>query len=116
MYHPAPPYYGTTTAKLLQQKLSFLLTISAFFRPSDLAHIPFSSYSVCASGGCFTFQVVSPKETSKKRRIIKPFTIHTHQNDTELCPVECFKALQMHPSLAARPEGFHLSVKSHLVS
>ena len=90
--------------------------MAAFLRPSDLARIPFSSCSVRASDGCFTFQVVSPKETRKKRRIIKPFTVHPHQDDIELCPVECFKALQMHPSLAARPERSQLFVKSHLIS
>ncbi|KAG1080999.1 hypothetical protein G6F42_023122 [Rhizopus arrhizus] len=61
------------------------------------------------------FQVVAPKETRGKRRIIKPFTVHPHASDVELCPVQCFKALRDHPGLASRPSGAQLFVKSHLI-
>ncbi|CAO0803490.1 unnamed protein product [Mucor circinelloides] len=61
------------------------------------------------------FQVVAPKETRGKRRIIKPFTVHPHASDVELCPVQCFKALRDHPGLASRPSGSQLFVKSHLI-
>ncbi|KAG1611471.1 hypothetical protein G6F45_013101 [Rhizopus arrhizus] len=40
----------STTVKLLQQKLVFLLAMAAFLRPSDLARIPFASCSILDSG------------------------------------------------------------------
>ena len=110
------PSRSTTSIKLLQQKLAFLLSMAAFLRPSDLARIPFSSCNIRAADGCLTFQVVSPKETRNKRRIIKPFTIHPHKSNIELCPVHCFTALRDHPSLASRPADSHLFVKSHIIS
>ncbi|CEP10240.1 hypothetical protein [Parasitella parasitica] len=33
----------------------------------------------------------------------------------ELCPVQCFKAIRDHPSLASRPPGSQLFVKSNLI-
>lgn len=105
---------ATTSIKQLQQKLAFLLAMAAFLRPSDLARIPYSSCSILDTG-CLTFNVVAPKETRGKRRIIKPFTIHPHASDVELCPVHCFKALRDHPGLAARPSGSQLFVKSNLI-
>lgn len=105
---------ATTSIKQLQQKLAFLLAMAAFLRPSDLARIPYSSCSILDTG-CLTFNVVAPKETRGKRRIIKPFTIHPHASDVELCPVQCFKALRDHPGLAARPSGSQLFVKSNLI-
>ncbi|KAK4514797.1 uncharacterized protein ATC70_002402 [Mucor velutinosus] len=104
----------TISIKLLQQKLVFLLAMAAFLRPSDLARIPYHSCSITDTG-CLTLQVVAPKETRRKRRIIKPFTIHPHASDIELCPVQCFKALRAHPGLASRPPGSQLFVKSHLI-
>ncbi|KAK4514699.1 uncharacterized protein ATC70_002301 [Mucor velutinosus] len=65
--------------------------------------------------GCLTLQVVAPKENRRKRRIIKPFTIHPHTSDIELCPVQGFKALHDHSGLASRPPGSQLFVKSHLI-
>ncbi|CEP18503.1 hypothetical protein [Parasitella parasitica] len=72
---------STTSIKLLQQKLAFLLAMAAFLRPSDLARIPYVSCSI-TDGGCFNFNVVAPKETRNKRRIIKSFKIHPH-----VCPM-----------------------------
>ncbi|KAG1135094.1 hypothetical protein G6F38_013055 [Rhizopus arrhizus] len=106
------PSRSTTLLQLLQQKLAFLLAMSAFLRPSDLARIPFASCGISTSG-CLLFQVVAPKETRKKRRIIKPFTVHPHASDNELCPVKCFKALRDHPALRSRREGSPLFVKSN---
>ncbi|CEP09372.1 hypothetical protein, partial, partial [Parasitella parasitica] len=104
----------TTHIKLLQQKLTFLLAMAAFLRPSDLARIPFDSCSI-TEDGCLSFSVVAPKETRKKRRIIKPFKVHPHASDVELCPVECFKALRDHPGLVSRLPGSKLFVKSHII-
>lgn len=91
---------SSTNLKLLQQKLAFLLAMAAFLRSSDLARIPFTSCQVL-DNGCLLFQVVAPKETRKKRRIIKPFTVHPHTSDIELCPVKCFEAIRNHPDLVA---------------
>ncbi|KAG2202100.1 hypothetical protein INT46_007367 [Mucor plumbeus] len=85
--------------------------MAAFLRPSDLARVPFSSRDILTSNGCLQFHVVAPKETRKKHRIIKPFTIHQHANDLELCPIQCFKALRDHPDFQTRPTNFHLFVK-----
>ncbi|KAL9536413.1 hypothetical protein MBANPS3_012665, partial [Mucor bainieri] len=104
----------STSIKLLQQKLAFLLAFTAFLRPSDLARIPFDSCSITDTGR-LTFHVVAPKETRGKRRIIKPFTVHPHATDVELCPVQCFQALRDHPGLASRPPGSKLFVHSHCV-
>ena len=104
----------TTSIKLLQQKLVFLLAMAAFLRPSDLARIPYESCSI-NDADCLTFKVVAPKETRRKRRIIKPFTVHPHASDAELCPVQCFKALRDHPGLASRSPGSQLFVKSHII-
>ncbi|KAG0804514.1 hypothetical protein G6F57_014550 [Rhizopus arrhizus] len=112
-YARSIPSQSGTSVKLLQQKLAFLLAMAAFLRPSDLARIPFSSCEVRESDGCLKFQVVSPKETCKKRRIIKPFTVHPHTRDQELCPVQCFIALRDHPGLQARPENSTLFIKSN---
>lgn len=106
---------STTSLKSLQQKLAFLLSMAAFLRPSDLARIPFSSCNIRPDGS-LTFQVVAPKETRKKRRIIKSFTVHPHNTDIELCPVRCFSALRDHSSLASRSVDSHLFVKSHIPS
>ncbi|KAL7311792.1 hypothetical protein PS15m_009512 [Mucor circinelloides] len=90
--------------------------MAAFLRPSDLARIPFSSCTVDSNSGCLKFHVVSPKETRSKRRIIKPFTIHPHATDVELCPVKCFLVfLRDHPTLQARPRDSQLFVKSNNV-
>jgi hypothetical protein len=110
------PSRSSTSLKLLQQKLAFLLAMAAFLRPSDLARIPYSSCNVRPTDGCLNFTVVSPKETRRKRRIIKPFTIHPHSTDIELCPVECFKALQGHPELRPRPQDSQLFIKSNNIS
>ncbi|KAF1801995.1 hypothetical protein FB192DRAFT_1471656 [Mucor lusitanicus] len=105
----------TTSIKLLQQKLVFLLAMSSFLRPSDLARIPFASCTITDTGR-LTFQVVAPKETRGRRRIIKPCTVHPHASDIELCLVQCFKALRDHPGLASRPSGSQLFVKSHIIT
>jgi hypothetical protein len=62
-----------------------------------------------------TFVVNDPTKKRKKRRIIKPFIIHPHSSDVELCPVQCFKAIKDHPSLSTRPTGSNLFVKSNLI-
>ncbi|KAG1143706.1 hypothetical protein G6F37_006510 [Rhizopus arrhizus] len=112
-YARSIPSQPDTSIKLLQQKLAFLLAMVAFLRPSDLAQIPFSSCEVHESDGYLKFQVVSPKETRKKRRIVKPFTVHPHTRDQELCPVQCFKALRDHPDLQAHPTNSTLFIKSN---
>ncbi|CEP07625.1 hypothetical protein [Parasitella parasitica] len=86
--------------------------MAAFLRSSDLTRIPFDSCTISDSG-CLTFQVVAPKETSGKRRIIKPFMIRPHAIDPELCPVQCFKAIRDHPGLAMRPSNSQLFVHSN---
>lgn len=105
---------SSTKVKLLQQKVTFLLAITAFLRPSDLVRISFASCSILDNGRLH-FQVVAPKETRGKRRIIKPFTVHPHTEDFELCPIQCFKALRDHPALQARPANSNLFVKSNSV-
>lgn len=42
-YACTTPSRSTTSVKLLQQKLAFLLSMAAFLRPSDLDCVPFSS-------------------------------------------------------------------------
>ncbi|KAG0780590.1 hypothetical protein G6F16_012240 [Rhizopus arrhizus] len=106
---------SSTDVKLLQQKLAFLLAMAAFLRPSDMARIPFTSCSI-SENGCLLLQVVAPKETRGKRRIIKPFSVHPHAEDLELCPVQCFKALRDHPALQARPTHSNLFVKSNKIN
>ncbi|EIE80629.1 hypothetical protein G6F46_012721 [Rhizopus delemar] len=88
-YARSIPSQSGTSVKLWQQKLAFLLAMAAFLRPSDLARIPFSSCEVRESDGCLKFQVVSPKETRKKR------------------------PLRDHPDLQARPENSTLFIKSN---
>ncbi|KAG0780610.1 hypothetical protein G6F19_012047 [Rhizopus arrhizus] len=112
VYARTIPSRSTTPLQVLQQKLAFLLAMSAFLRPSDLARIPFASCGISTSGRLL-FQVVAPKETRKKHRIIKPFIVHPHARDNELCPVQCFKALRDHPAMRSRREDFLLFVKSN---
>ncbi|KAG2207790.1 hypothetical protein INT46_001981 [Mucor plumbeus] len=88
------PSLSTTLVKQLQQKLAFLQDMAAFVRPSDLVRTPFESCKVREFDGCLTLVVNAPKEKQKKRRIIKPFTIHPHNSDVEICPLQCFKALK----------------------
>lgn len=111
-YARSIPSRPTTSAKKLLQKLAFLLAMAAFLRPSDLARIPYSSCSILGSGG-LRFQVVAPKETRAKRRIIKPFTVHPHASDIELCPMECFRAVSSHPVRVNRPTSAQLFVNSN---
>ncbi|KAG2215915.1 hypothetical protein INT46_004171 [Mucor plumbeus] len=89
--------------------------MAAFLRPSDLARIPFESCKFREFDGCFAFVVNAPKEKQKKRRIIKPFRIHPHNSDVEICLVQCFKALKDHPVLSTRPTGSNLFVNSNLI-
>jgi len=89
--------------------------MAAILRPSDLARIPYASCSISDNRCRLVFQVLAPKETRGKCRIIKPFTVHPHASDEELCPVKCFKALRDHPGLTSRPPGSQLFVKSHLI-
>ncbi|KAG0752082.1 hypothetical protein G6F24_013815 [Rhizopus arrhizus] len=103
----------TTDLGSLQKKLAFLLAMTAFLRPSDLARIPYASCRVNSDDGCLLFQVVSPKETRNGRRIIKPFRVHPYPKNVERCPVRCFLALRDHPTLAHRPLGSQLFVKSN---
>jgi hypothetical protein len=89
-----------------------LLAMAVFLRPSDLVRIPFSSCEFPESDSCLKFQVVSPKETRKKRRIIRRFTVHPYTSDQGLCRVQYFKALRDHPDLQARPANSQLFIKS----
>lgn len=114
-YARSIPSKPSTAFGALQQKLSFLLAMVAFLRPSDLARIPYSSCTVRPMDGCLLFQVVSPKETRKRRKIIKPYTIHPHATDPELCPVVCFLALRNHPQVPSRPIDSLLFVKPSLL-
>ena len=103
---------GSTTVYRLQIKLAFLLSMAAFLRPSDLERIPFGSCSVDRSTGALTFSVVAPKEKRKGRRIIKPYTIHPHRDNPELCPVQCFLAIRDHPHLTGRSRDTALFINS----
>ncbi|KAI8891065.1 hypothetical protein K501DRAFT_236046 [Backusella circina FSU 941] len=89
--------------------------MAAFLRPSYLARIPFASCSILDNGRLH-FQVVAPKETRGKRRIIKPFTVHPHIEDVELCPIQCFKILRDHPDLLPRRANSPLFIKSNNVN
>ncbi|KAK4518491.1 uncharacterized protein ATC70_008709 [Mucor velutinosus] len=84
----------------------------AFLRPSDLARTPYNSCFITDTG-CLTLQAVALKETRRKRRIIKPCTIHPHASDMEVCPVQGFKALRNHPGLASRPPDSQFFVKPY---
>ena len=86
----------------LQPKLAFLLGLSGFMRPSDLARISLLSASVDSNSQCLTFNVIAPKERRGGVRIIKPFLFHSHQ-DSRLCPVQCFQAVKHHPRAQTRP-------------
>jgi hypothetical protein len=109
------PSSVSTSPQQLQQKLAFLLAMAAFMRPSDLARIPFASCRISDSGNLL-LQVVAPKETRKKRRIIKPYTIHPHRSEQSLCPVECFRVLSLHPAFSTRPANSNLFVRSNNVN
>ncbi|KAG2189636.1 hypothetical protein INT46_005487 [Mucor plumbeus] len=68
------------------------------------------------SGGCLAFVVNAPKEKRKKRRIIKPFTIHPDSSDVELCPIQFFKASKNHSALLTKYIGSNLFViQSNLI-
>ncbi|KAI8971089.1 hypothetical protein BDB01DRAFT_812211 [Pilobolus umbonatus] len=86
----------------LQPKLFFLLGLSGFMRPSDLARISLLSASVDSNSQCLTFNVVAPKERRGGVRITKPFLFDSHQ-DSRLCPVQCFQAVKHHPRAQTRP-------------
>ncbi|KAG0977719.1 hypothetical protein G6F28_012327 [Rhizopus arrhizus] len=112
VYARSIPSCFSTSVSLLQQKLAFLLAMAAFLRPSDLARIPFDSCKVTPSDGCLHFKVVSPKERRKKRKIVKDFRVHPHQ-DKELCPAFCFTILKDHPRLQGRTRHSALFVKAN---
>jgi hypothetical protein len=81
---------NTITFATLQSKLSFLLGIVCFLRPSDLHRIPLSSVSVSA-GSTLLFEVHCPKEKERQRRhIIKSFQINA-RIDPRLCPIHTFQ-------------------------
>ncbi|CEP13937.1 hypothetical protein [Parasitella parasitica] len=106
---------STSRVKLLQQKLAFLIAMTAFLHPSDLVRISFASCIILDSGR-LRIEVVSPKKTRRKRRIVKPFTLHPHAEDCELCPIQCFKAIRDYPALQARPWDANLFVRSNLIT
>lgn len=105
----------STSVSLLQKKLAFLLAMAAFLRPSDLARIPFDSCKVDPSDDCMHFKAASPKERRKKRRIIKDFRVHPHQ-DKELCPIFCFLVLRDHPWMNGGARHSTLFVKANNVA
>jgi hypothetical protein len=115
VYARSIPSCFSTSISLLQQKLAFLLAMAAFLRPSDLARIPFDSCKVTPSDGCLHFKVVSPKERRKKRKIVKDFRVHPHQ-DKELCPGFCFTILKDHPRLQGRTRHSALFVKANNIN
>ncbi|KAG1178037.1 hypothetical protein G6F36_010725 [Rhizopus arrhizus] len=86
---------ATTPFPDLQRKLAFLLALTCFLRPSDLARIPYSSVTLDPSQSFMTFDVVAPKERRKRRRIIKTFKVKAH-TDQAFCPVQVLLALQHH--------------------
>ncbi|KAG2206082.1 hypothetical protein INT47_003731 [Mucor saturninus] len=102
MYLLEIPSSSTAPLASLQPKLAFLLGLSGFMRPSDLARISLLSASVDLNSHCLTFNVIAPKERRGGVRIIKPFLFHPHQ-DSRLCPVKCFQAVQQHPRAQNRP-------------
>lgn len=108
-YAKSIPSSTNTPWSMLQSKLAFLLGVTTFMRPSDLARISLDSCKI--SGSHLFFQVVAPKETRQRRRIIKDYTVRSH-TDPDLCPVRLFQILQTHPiwcSVAGRSTALFLS-------
>ncbi|KAG1145643.1 hypothetical protein G6F37_012111 [Rhizopus arrhizus] len=93
-YAKSIPSSITTPWSVLQSKLAFLLGVTTFMRPSDLARISLESCQI--SGSHLFFQVVAPKETRQRRRIIQDYTVRSH-TDPDPCPVHLFQILQAHP-------------------
>jgi hypothetical protein len=105
-----------TPWSLLQSKLAFLLGVATFLRPSDLARISLESCKISVSH--LSFQVVAPKETRQRRRIIKDYTVRSH-SDPDLCPVHLFQVLQTHPtwcSMAGRSTTLFFSDRGAPIS
>lgn len=99
------PSVVSTNLAPLQSKLALLLGLSAFLRPSDLHRIDLNSAVVSADNTSLYFEVFAPKERRQGVRIIKPFSIRSHQ-DPRLCPVLCFIAVRDHPrAISSRPQG-----------
>ncbi|CEP09124.1 hypothetical protein [Parasitella parasitica] len=73
----AIPSTTTTPLAQLQRKMSFLLSITCFLRPSDVQRIDRASM-ICQGTESLDFRVVAPKETRGHRRIIKPFHVCAH--------------------------------------
>ncbi|CEP12337.1 hypothetical protein [Parasitella parasitica] len=107
---------STTTNPLaqLQRKMSFLLAMTCFLRPSDVQRIDRASM-ICQDTESLDFRVVAPKETRGHRRIIKPFYVCAHA-DPLLCPVLALSAFLRHPTLFSRhdPERERLLVNTTL--
>ncbi|KAG0754338.1 hypothetical protein G6F57_013463 [Rhizopus arrhizus] len=100
-YAKSIPSSTNTPWSMLQSKLAFLLGVTTFMRPSDLARISLDSCKI--SGSHLFFQVVAPKETRQRRRIIKDYTVRSH-TDPDLCPSLvvprlCFSRTEVPPFL-----------------
>ncbi|KAI9033677.1 hypothetical protein CLU79DRAFT_830046 [Phycomyces nitens] len=105
---------SASTAPLLSlsRKTSFLLAMSAFFRPSDIYCIVLSKCSI--DGQQLLHLVISaPKETRDSRRIIKSPILHHHLSNNALCPVLAFSTLRDYPATTGRPtESLFVSAKN----
>ncbi|CEP13162.1 hypothetical protein [Parasitella parasitica] len=99
----AIPSATTTPIAQLQRKMSFLLAMTCFLRPSDVQRIDRASMT-CQDTESPNFRVVAPKETRGHRRIIKPFHVCAHA-DPLLCPVLAHVSVRLLASSLALKNG-----------
>ncbi|ORX65219.1 hypothetical protein DL89DRAFT_228123 [Linderina pennispora] len=95
----------------LTRKLCWLLAVTGFMRPSDIARIDASRLAIHADHAYLI--IVAPKELRRGRRIERPVHIHRHP-DPLICPVDCLTAykaniLDIYPAApATHPTAPHL--------
>ncbi|KAG2214871.1 hypothetical protein INT45_003022 [Circinella minor] len=75
---------------ILTAKLSWLLAMVGFLRPSDLERIDLNQCSI-SSDDILSLVVVAPKEKQSGMRITKAIAIHPHSSYL-VCPVTTYKA------------------------
>ncbi|KAI9006254.1 hypothetical protein CLU79DRAFT_880701 [Phycomyces nitens] len=90
-----------TFATLPHLSENFLLALTAFLRPSDLARIDLSQSYTYDQILCLVIPI--PKETRGGRRIVKSLAIHAHPSFPSLRPVLAFCALRDYPLSVPRP-------------
>ncbi|PHZ08111.1 uncharacterized protein RHIMIDRAFT_242065 [Rhizopus microsporus ATCC 52813] len=95
---------SSTHLSQIQQKLAFLLGMTAFLRPSDLHHIDFTTASVTEGNNqrFLSFNVVASKEKRGGQRIIKPFRVSCYANPN-LCPITTLVHLRTRVSQLSPP-------------